>query len=183
MKRVPFVGFAPSVRLVIMAGSVLIACILADAGHVPAQSGPPLRAPMAPEVQTPRPTQPQPPTQPRPQTVAPPGPQPTQPAPARPVNPQREQQRGYQGQAGFPKQKYAYRPDLTNPQYGQCLKMEEQYWKMWEEYNQLYQTANTMYPGDPRYARITRYLQGLSQRMNQAWSAFSSRCIYFPESQ
>ncbi len=36
-----------------------------------------------------------------------------------------------------------------------------------------------MYPRDPRYIQLTHYLRALRFRVDQAWQAFSSQCVYF----
>lgn len=75
---------------------------------------------------------------------------------------------------------YAFRPDLTNPQYGQCLQIEKQWRHLWEQYYQYYQQHRTMNPADPAYAQLTWHLRNLKQQLDAAWSQFSSQCIYFP---
>ena len=75
---------------------------------------------------------------------------------------------------------YAFRPDLTNPQYGECLGLENNWKGLWQRYAMEYQRAMAMNPRSPEYAEMTRYMQGLKQQLDQAWNIFSSRCIYFP---
>ncbi len=75
---------------------------------------------------------------------------------------------------------YAFRPDLTNPQYGECLGLERNWQGLWQRYAMEYQRAMAMNPRSPEYAQMTRYMQGLKQQLDQAWNIFSSRCIYFP---
>ncbi len=75
---------------------------------------------------------------------------------------------------------YAFRPDLTNPQYGECLGLERNWQGLWQRYAMEYQRAMAMNPRSPEYAEMTRYMQGLKQQLDQAWNIFSSRCIYFP---
>lgn len=74
---------------------------------------------------------------------------------------------------------YAFRPDLTNPEYGQCLQLEK-HWKMlWDQYNQLYNQARMMNQRDPRYAQLTYHLYHLKGQLDAAWNNFASRCVYF----
>ena len=74
---------------------------------------------------------------------------------------------------------YAFRPDLTNPQYGKCLQMEKQWQQLWQQYYQQYYQHRNMNPADPSYAQLTWHLQNLRQQLDAAWSQFSSQCIYF----
>ena len=75
---------------------------------------------------------------------------------------------------------YAYRPDLTNPQFGQCLQMEKQWRHLWEQYYQYYHQHRMMNPADPAYTQLTWHLRNLKQQLDAAWNQFSSQCIYFP---
>jgi hypothetical protein len=120
-------------------------------------------APPAPPVAPP----PLPPSAPYPQQtpVAP------QPAPPRAQQPQHQQSQ---------RQEYAFRPDLTNPQYGSCLGLEKSWKSLWQQYAQGYQQAQSLQPQDPRYAQMSYYLSDLKRRMDAAWHQFSSECIYFP---
>lgn len=77
-------------------------------------------------------------------------------------------------------QEYAFRPDLSNPEYGECLQLEKNWKALWERYAQMYQQTRWIYPGNPQYAQTTYYLQQLKMQLDGAWYAFSSRCIYFP---
>ena len=74
---------------------------------------------------------------------------------------------------------YAFRPNLTNPEYGQCLQMEKHWQGLWNQYNQLYQQARMMNQRDPRYAQFTYQMYRLKQQLDAAWNNFSSRCVYF----
>ncbi len=76
---------------------------------------------------------------------------------------------------------YAFRPDLTNAQYGRCLGLEKQWKTLWHQYNEAYQNAVQMYPGDPRWNQVTQYMANLKQQLDAAWHQFSSQCIYFRE--
>lgn len=75
---------------------------------------------------------------------------------------------------------YAFRPDLTNPEFGQCLNLEKTWRDLWQRYAQGYQQARMMNPSDPRYAQMTYYLGNLKQQLDAAWQNFSGRCVYFP---
>jgi hypothetical protein len=74
---------------------------------------------------------------------------------------------------------YAFRPDLTNPQYGECLGLERNWQELSQRYAMEYQRAAAMNPRSPEYAQMTRYMQGLRQQVDQAWNIFSSKCIYY----
>lgn len=76
---------------------------------------------------------------------------------------------------------YAFRPDLSNPEYGECLQLEKQWKALWANYTQYYNQARMMYPGNPQYAQITYYLQNLKPQLDAAWNAFSGKCVYFPK--
>jgi hypothetical protein len=86
-----------------------------------------------------------------------------------------------QPQAPGPQQpaEYAYRPDLTNPQFGECLGLERDWQALSQRYAMEYQRAVGMNPRSPEYAQMTRYMQGLRQQVDQAWNIFRSKCIYF----
>ncbi|MEJ2717608.1 MAG: hypothetical protein P8182_10780 [Deltaproteobacteria bacterium] len=75
---------------------------------------------------------------------------------------------------------YAFRPDLTNPQFGQCLQLESQWKALYQQYYQQYQRARSINPRDPAYARYTYYLRDLKRQLDAAWNNFSGRCVYFP---
>ncbi len=75
---------------------------------------------------------------------------------------------------------YAFRPDLTNPQYGECLQLEKTWKMLWQRYAQEYQRAQMMNPRDPQYAQMSYYMQSLKNQVDAAWQNFSSRCVYFP---
>ncbi|MBI5250291.1 MAG: hypothetical protein HY912_12420 [Desulfomonile tiedjei] len=75
---------------------------------------------------------------------------------------------------------YAFRPDLTNPQFGECLNLEKTWKMLWQRYAQEYQRARMMNPRDPQYAQMSYYLQSLKAQLDAAWQNFSSRCVYFP---
>lgn len=136
--------------------------------------GPPgLPAPFPRPQAQPAPQQQMPPagSQPIPQQqVPPPGSQPVQPLPP---------QQG--AQPGALPQEYAFRPDLSNPEYGMCLKMEKNWKALWNNYYQLYNQLRMMSPNDPRYAQMARYAYGVKARLDAAWQSFSSRCTYSPQ--
>lgn len=75
---------------------------------------------------------------------------------------------------------YAFRPDLTNPEYGQCLQMEKYWQNLWQQYYQIYQRHRMTNPSDPAYAQLTWQAGNVKQQLDAAWNDFSSRCIYFP---
>lgn len=104
-------------------------------------------------------------------------------APPSPYPPQVQpppQAPGTQPPPGFQQPlEYAFRPELTNPEYGQCLAMEKQWKDLWNQYNQLYHQARMLNPRDPRYAQMTYYLYDLKRRLDGAWNNFAARCVYF----
>ena len=75
---------------------------------------------------------------------------------------------------------YAFRADLTNPQYGECLGLERTWQANWHRYAAEYQRAMMINPKDPTYPQVTLFIQGLRQQLDQSWNIFSSKCIYFP---
>lgn len=75
---------------------------------------------------------------------------------------------------------YAFRPDLTNPEFGECLQLEKNWKALWGNYTQMYEQTRWMQPNSPQYVQTTYYLQQLKMQLDDAWNAFSSRCIYFP---
>lgn len=88
------------------------------------------------------------------------------------------------GPPGTPQQKmpseYAFRPDLSNPEYGNCLQLEKNWKALWHRYNQYYNQVQMMNPGHPQFGPTTRYLQGMKLELDAAWNTFRSNCIYFP---
>lgn len=132
----------------------------------PAQAPYPPPTPMAPPPPGPGQVQPMLPPQ---------APVQQQPAPGMPMQPQ---QPPGQGSGSL---EYAFRPDLTNPEFGVCLNLEKQWKDLWQHYYQLYSQIRTMNPNDPRYARLTYYAQGMKAQLDAAWNDFSSRCVYFPQ--
>jgi hypothetical protein len=124
----------------------------------------------------PPPTAPQAPGMPPGQPAYPPNaPVQTQPAPGVPVQPQQIPQQQDQHL------EYAFRPDLTNPEFGMCLNLEKQWKDMWQRYYQLYSQIRTMNPNDPQYAQVTYYARMLKSQLDAAWNDFSSKCVYFPK--
>ncbi len=75
---------------------------------------------------------------------------------------------------------YAFRPELTNPEYGECLTLEKNWRGLWERYHQLYQQTRTTNPADPYYQMMIYQARQLRMQLDIAWQAFSSKCIYFP---
>jgi hypothetical protein len=74
---------------------------------------------------------------------------------------------------------YAYRPDLSNPEFGECLQLEKRWQSLWQSYAQAYQTATSMTPRHPQYQQQASYVNSLKAQLDAAWNAFS-KCIYFP---
>ncbi len=75
---------------------------------------------------------------------------------------------------------YAFRPDLTNPEFGECLNLEKIWRAAWQRYAQEYQRARMMSPSDPQYPQMSYYLRNLKQQLDTTWQTFSGRCVYFP---
>jgi hypothetical protein len=75
---------------------------------------------------------------------------------------------------------YAFRPELTNPEYGECLTLEKNWRDLWNRYYQLFQHTRTANPADPHYQTFIYQAQQLKMQLDIAWQAFSSKCIYFP---
>ena len=75
---------------------------------------------------------------------------------------------------------YAFRPNLTNPEYGECLNLERQWQNLWHMYSAEYARAMRMNRSDPLYAQMTYRMHGLKQQLDRAWANFSGKCIYFP---
>lgn len=94
-------------------------------------------------------------------------------APSQPMPPQAQPQQPME---------YAFRPDLTNPEYGECLGLEKNWQTHWQRYAQAYQQVMMMNPKDPQYRQMAFYAQNLKQQLDAAWNAFSGKCVYFPPS-
>jgi hypothetical protein len=101
-------------------------------------------------------------------------PYPAQPQPTQPMPP--PQQPPQQQPA-----EYAFRPDLTNPEFGECLNLEKIWRAAWQRYAQEYQRVRWMNPRDPQYGQMTYYLRNLKQQLDATWQNFSGRCVYFPK--
>jgi len=82
-------------------------------------------------------------------------------------------------QAEMP-QEYAFRPDLSNPEFGNCLQLEKNWKGLWDRYTNYYHQVAMMHPGSPQFGQATRVLQHMKMELDAAWNAFSSQCIYFP---
>jgi len=106
-----------------------------------------------------------------------PGPVYPQPQPAQPMQPPAPGPPALQQQIP---DEYAFRGDLTNPEYGECLQLERIWQANWHRYAAEYQRAVMMNPKDPNYAQMTRYVQSLKQQLDQSWSIFCGKCVYFP---
>jgi hypothetical protein len=76
---------------------------------------------------------------------------------------------------------YAFRPDLTNPQFGECLRMEKNWQALYQQYYQYYRGFQGMARNDPRTMEMSYFLNSLKSQLDAAWQNFSSRCIYFPK--
>ncbi len=76
---------------------------------------------------------------------------------------------------------YAFRPDLTNPEYGTCLNLEKRWKGLYQMYSSAYSQARMMNPSDPQYAPMANYVNSMKSQMDAAWAEFSGRCVYFPK--
>ncbi len=101
------------------------------------------------------------------------------PAPGQPQAPSRQQMPGQQQMPA----EYAFRPDLTNPEYGRCLNLEKHWKNMWQMYAHQYQVFRSMGPRDPRAVRLSYFLRDLRGKLDAAWENFSRACVYFPRQQ
>jgi len=104
------------------------------------------------------------------------GPYPAQ-APIRPGGAPQPMPPASQGQQPL---EYAFRPDLSNPEFGECLGLEKNWQAHWQRYAQAYQQVMMMNPNDPQYRQMASYAQTLKQQLDAAWNAFSGKCVYFP---
>ncbi len=77
-------------------------------------------------------------------------------------------------------EEYAFRPNLTNPEFGECLQLERNWKTLWNSYYQAYYHAQSLPPSDPQYRQMAAYVNSLRYQLDAAWSAFSQKCIYFP---
>jgi hypothetical protein len=75
---------------------------------------------------------------------------------------------------------YAFRPELTNEEYGRCLKMEKHWKGLWQRYYDYYRQFAYASSQDPSYAQASYHLNQLKQELDAAWNAFSGQCVYFP---
>lgn len=75
---------------------------------------------------------------------------------------------------------YAYKPNLSNPEFGECLQLERNWKTLWNSYYQAYYHAQSMRPSDPQYQQMAAYVNNLRYQLDAAWSNFSQKCIYFP---
>jgi hypothetical protein len=136
----------------------LISVLLLAMGSA-AQAQYPLQAPPAP--QTPQtPAAPQPAPSVRPPQVGGAGPSPQGSDPQKPLE-------------------YAYRPELTNPEFGNCLSLEKNWRGLYQQYYREYEQLRMVDTRDPQYSAYVYRLQQLKQQLDAAWSAFGP-CIYFP---
>jgi len=104
-------------------------------------------------------------------------PMPAQPYPQQPPPPQAPQQQPYGNPQPQSADQYAFRPNLSNPEYGECLQLEKNWKSLYFRYYQQYEQARL----SGAAASYAPYLQSLKQQLDAAWNAFSSRCIYFPK--
>jgi len=89
--------------------------------------------------------------------------------------------RAQAGPGGQQPLEYAFRPDLSNPEFGMCLKLEKNWKALWDNYYQLYHQIRMMSPQDPRYGQMTYYANMVKSQLDSAWHDFSSKCVYFPQ--
>lgn len=75
---------------------------------------------------------------------------------------------------------YAFRPNLSNPEFGECLQLERNWKTLWNSYYQAYAHAQGMSPSDAQYQQMAAYVNNLRYQLDAAWSNFSQKCIYFP---
>ena len=75
---------------------------------------------------------------------------------------------------------YAFRPNLSNPEFGECLQLERNWKTLWNSYYQAYYHAQSMRPSDPQYQQMAAYVNNLRYQLDAAWSNFSQRCVHFP---
>ncbi len=97
-----------------------------------------------------------------------------------PQPPQRQPQRA---PAQGPQQmdsEYAFRPNLTNPEFGECLQLERNWKTLWNSYYQAYYHAQRMHPSDSQYQQMAAYVNNLRYQLDAAWTNFSQKCVYFP---
>lgn len=109
---------------------------------------------------------------------------PFQGVPQAPVPPMPRQMAPQRAPAAPPQQmpsEYAYRPDLSNPEFGECLQLEKNWKTIWNSYYQAYYHAQRMSPSDPQYPQMAAYVNNLRYQLDAAWSNFSQKCIYFPK--
>ena len=100
-----------------------------------------------------------------------------------PAPPQMVPQRRPATQPAPPQQmqsEYAFRPNLSNPEFGECLQLERNWKTLWNSYYQAYYHAQSMRPSDPQYQQMAAYVNNLRYQLDAAWSNFSQRCVYFP---
>ena len=95
-----------------------------------------------------------------------------------PAQPMQQPAPGPPAQQQLPE--YAFRGDLSNQQYGECLGLERTWQANWYRYATEYQRAMMVSTKDPIYPQMTWYIQGLKQQLDQSWNNFSSKCVYFP---
>ncbi len=75
---------------------------------------------------------------------------------------------------------YAFRPNLTNPEFGECLQLERNWKTLWNSYYQAYYHAQRMHPSDSQYQQMAAYVNNLRYQLDAAWTNFSQKCVYFP---
>ncbi len=80
-------------------------------------------------------------------------------------------------QAGTRPLEYAFKPDLTNPQYGECLQLEKNWKNLYLQYYRFYEQARM----GQAYGDYTYQINALRSQMDAAWNTFSGKCIYFPK--
>lgn len=173
--------------LVIIALTVFVAPLYAQTGYPPSAPPAPVTGQPSPEqYYQPQPqpqyqTQPEPGPQPQPQYQTQPPPQPVPRSrtipPGAGATPGAMNQPSPQGQGNL---EYAFRPNLTNPEYGQCLKMEQHFQGLYNQYTQLYNQYTVTPTSHPNYAQLANHLNQLRVQLENAWQTFAAQCIYFP---
>jgi len=103
--------------------------------------------------------------------------------PAQPPFPQQPRPPQPMPQTMNPQQplEYAFRPDLTNPQFGECRQIEKNWKAVWQQYYYTYEQIRMMSPQDPRLQQMLSHAHQLKRQHDAAWQALCDRCIYFPQ--
>jgi hypothetical protein len=78
---------------------------------------------------------------------------------------------------------YSFRPNLSNPEYGECLGLEKRWKELHTQYATEYERARYVRPGSTNFNNYMIYIQNLRYEAEKAWMNFSSRCVYFPRNE